>query len=118
MLLELLQLADRLADEARQHAGVAARSPPRRIWRMRSRYGAERSTRWLWNTCCICEKPSKPSALANRIIDDGWTSLACATAATVPSARSCGFSSAKRDRRCSCGDRRGYAAAIVSLSSS
>ena len=74
---------------------------------MRSRYDAERSTRWPWNTCCICEKPEKPSALAKRIIDEGCTSLAFATAATVPRARSCGFSSAKRAMRWSCGDMRG-----------
>ena len=105
VLLELLQLGDRLADEAVQDAASAAPPPPLlRICAMRSRYGAERSTRWLWNSCCICEKPLKPSALAKRIIDEGCTALASATVATVPSARSCGFSRAKREMRCSCGD--------------
>ena len=45
--------------------------------------------------------------MANRMSEEGCTALASATVATVPSASSCGFSSAKREMRCSCGDRVG-----------
>ena len=72
--------------------------------------GAERSTRWLRNSCCICEKPPKPSALAKRISAEGCTALASAT--RRPPCRAPGRAAARARSaamRCSCGDSVGIA---------
>ena len=103
LLLEVAELGDRLGDEPVQHAPSPARlaaAPQARRCARDSLPSARRGGRGT--PAASREKPPKSSALAKRIIADGCTPADSATAATVPSASSCGLSSAKRAMRCSC----------------